>query len=252
MLTSPRKLKGRNGRRAETWNFLLLLLLRSHLSKEERWWAFPESTGGRRVGSAHRPACRRAQGWQPFSGSTRLLLEAIKLPPQAHAVTSPIEQKRKARPRKAKWLLPLRQWVTGQISLALQVLALLIRSPLKAFINVSVNLIFMHWISKISSPPVMQNHPEMFHALLISQKLSFLSAFGLWWSWSFTSSKNLLMAIILKSVMSASFAGQADRKPFFKYPDCRDLRWWLKEFATGNNFLRSGDVIKSSLKRCGQ
>ena len=132
----------------------------------------------------------------------------------AKAVIKSISQKRKARHTEAQWHLKLRQWLTDQISFSLQVFSLLIRSTLNAFINVSVNLIFMHWISKINSPLIMQNNPEMFHALLISQKLNFPAPFGLWWSWSFTSGKNLLIAIIFKFIMSASFAFQADRKPF--------------------------------------
>lgn len=95
---------------------------------------------------------------QPFS-DRRCLHDTIPPPLQAKAVTHPHEQRRKARPRRATRLLKLGQ-VTDRsdFHLTSRSLSVLIRSTLNAFINVSMNLIFMHWISKINSPLIMQNN----------------------------------------------------------------------------------------------
>lgn len=116
---------------------------------------------------------------QPFA-DRRCLHDAIPLPVQAKAATRPREQRRKARPRRATRLLKLGQLTDrSDFHLTSRSLSVLIRSTLNAFINVSMNLIFMHWISKINSPLIMQNNRETFQAPLISQKLNFLSPFGL-------------------------------------------------------------------------
>lgn len=112
------------------------------------------------------------------------------------------------------WLQVIAEDSDWQVGFSLfQVLPGWVRFAPTAFINVSMNTIFMHWIGKANSQLIMQNNPEVFHASPISQELNFPSPFGLWWTWPFTSSKEL-WAARLKLVMRASFAFQAVREPF--------------------------------------
>lgn len=140
-----------------------------------------------------------------------LLPHAINFPAPTKA-WAPHWTKEKARNRWLWVMVEDSDWQMG--FLALQVLPGWVRFALTAFINVSMNTVFMHWISKPNSPPIMQNSPEVFHVSLISQVLNFPSPFGLWWTWPFTSSKKL-WATRLTLVMRASFAFQAVRKPFW-------------------------------------
>lgn len=134
--------------------------------------------------------------------------------PQKHEY--PHWTKEKARNFGYKWLLKaVTDWQVGFSHP--QVLPGWVRFAPTAFINVSMNTIFMHWISKANSQLIMQNNPEVFHGSQVSQELNFPSPFGLWWTWPFTSSKEL-WAARLKLVMRASFAFQAVREPFLNTP----------------------------------
>lgn len=87
-------LKGIYGRRVVNIQFLAaaaaaVAILFFNLSERKNGHHFPESTGGCREISAHKPACKRAQHGKPFSDMT-FLQEAIKLPLQAKAVADPI------------------------------------------------------------------------------------------------------------------------------------------------------------------
>lgn len=71
---------------------------------------FPDSTGGERVKKVYicQLARELSKHGQPFS-DRRCLHDAIPPPLQVKAVTRPHEQRRKARPRRAKRLLKLGQ-----------------------------------------------------------------------------------------------------------------------------------------------